>query len=82
MADVLKATHFHSGVTLLHIISKVHEYTYIEKISQLCSSIPDHPSAIAQLDADTAVSRWSFESALRAAGSACEAVDKVMSGDF
>jgi len=28
------------------------------------------------------VSRWSFESALRAAGSACEAVDKVMAGDF
>lgn len=28
------------------------------------------------------MSRWSFEAALRAAGSVCEAVDKVMSGDF
>lgn len=53
----------------------------MESISQLCSSIPDHPNAIAHLDADTAVSRWSFEAALRAAGSVCEAVDKVVAGD-
>ncbi|KAL3936097.1 MAG: hypothetical protein SGBAC_008516 [Bacillariaceae sp.] len=63
-------------------VLKCHEYNYVESISQLCSSIPDHPSAIAHLDADTAMSRWSFEAALRAAGSVCEAVDKVMSGDF
>ncbi|CAJ1953488.1 unnamed protein product [Cylindrotheca closterium] len=63
-------------------VLKCHEYNYVESISQLCSSIPDHPSAIAHLDADTAMSRWSFESALRAAGSVCEAVDKVMSGEF
>ena len=54
----------------------------MEKISNLCLSIPDHPNAITNLDADTAVSRWSFEAALRAAGSVCEAVDKVVSGDF
>lgn len=48
----------------------------------MCSSIPDHPSAIAHLDADTTMSRWSFEAALRAAGSVCEAVDKVVAGDF
>jgi len=63
-------------------VLKCHEYNYVESISQLCSSIPDHPSAIAHLDADTAMSRWSFEAALRAAGSVCEAVDKVMSGDY
>ena len=34
------------------------------------------------MDADTVVSRWSFEAALRAAGSVCEAVDEVVSGDF
>jgi acetoin utilization deacetylase AcuC-like enzyme/ankyrin repeat protein len=62
-------------------VLKCHEYEYIEKISELCLSIPDHPLAIAHLDADTAVSRWSFESALRAAGSVCEAVDKVVNGD-
>jgi len=63
-------------------VLKVHEYSYVEHISQLCSSLPDHPKAIASLDADTAVSRWSFEAAMRAAGGLCEAVDKVMSGDF
>lgn len=62
-------------------ILKCHEYSYVETISQMCSSIPDHPSAVANLDADTTMSRWSFEAALRAAGSVCEAVDKVVSGD-
>lgn len=62
-------------------VLRVHEYSYIERISQLCASIPDHPSAVSSLDPDTAVSRWSFEAALRAAGSVCEAVDKIMVGD-
>jgi len=62
-------------------VLKCHEYSYVETISQMCSSIPDHPSAIAHLDADTTLSRWSFESALRAAGSVCEAVDRVVAGD-
>lgn len=63
-------------------VLKIHEYPYVESISQMCSSIPDHPSAIANLDADTAVSRWTFEAALRAAGGVCEAVDRVVAGDF
>lgn len=63
-------------------VLKVHEYNYVERISELCSSIPDHPNAIAHLDADTALSRWSFEAAMRAAGSVCDAIDKVVSGDF
>jgi acetoin utilization deacetylase AcuC-like enzyme len=61
--------------------AQVHDYQYVERISRLTSSIPDHPSAVAQLDGDTTVSRWSFEAALRAAGSVCEAVDKVVSGE-
>eukprot|EP00956_Cyclotella_meneghiniana_P019953 scaffold34694_cov37-Cyclotella_meneghiniana.AAC.2 len=63
-------------------ILKVHEYTYIEKTSQLCAATPDHPNAIQTLDADTTVSHWSFEAAMRAAGSVCEAVDRVMSDEF
>ncbi|KAG7368554.1 histone deacetylase superfamily protein [Nitzschia inconspicua] len=63
-------------------VLKCHEYSYVETISQMCSVIPDHPSAVAHLDADTTMSRWTFEAALRAAGSVCEAVDKVMLGDF
>lgn len=45
------------------------------------ASIPDHPSGIAHLDGDTAISRWSFEAAMRAAGSICEAIDRVVAGD-
>lgn len=63
-------------------VLKVHEYPYIERTSKLCAATPDHPRAIQTLDADTTVSHWSFEAALRAAGSVCEAVDKVMAGDF
>jgi acetoin utilization deacetylase AcuC-like enzyme/ankyrin repeat protein len=63
-------------------VLKVHEYPYIERMSKLCSATPDHPRAIQTLDADTTVSHWSFEAALRAAGSVCEAVDRVVSGDF
>jgi len=63
-------------------VLKCHEYNYVETISQMCSSIPDHPAAVAHLDADTTMSRWTFEAALRAAGSVCEAVDKVVQGDF
>ena len=62
-------------------VLKCHDYNYVESISQLCNSIQDHPSAVAHLDADTAVSRWSFEAAMHAAGSVCEAVDKVMAGE-
>jgi len=63
-------------------VLKVHEYSYIEKISHICSALPDHPSSIAQIDPDTAVSHWSFEAAMRAAGAVCEAVDRVMAGDY
>ena len=63
-------------------VLKIHEYKYVEQISQVCNEIPDHPNAIAHLDSDTGISRWSFEAAMRAAGSVCEAVDRIMAGDF
>eukprot|EP00522_Entomoneis_paludosa_P010281 CAMPEP_0172442002 /NCGR_PEP_ID=MMETSP1065-20121228/2480_1 /TAXON_ID=265537 /ORGANISM="Amphiprora paludosa, Strain CCMP125" /LENGTH=1034 /DNA_ID=CAMNT_0013191647 /DNA_START=121 /DNA_END=3225 /DNA_ORIENTATION=+ len=63
-------------------ILKVHEYTYVESISNMAASIPDHPGAIAHLDPDTTVSRWSFEAAMRASGSVCQAVDLVLSGEY
>ena len=62
-------------------VLKVHEYAYVEKISEMASQIPDHPSANAHVDPDTTISRWSFEAAMRAAGSICEAVDMVVSGE-
>lgn len=71
----------HARRAAISDVLKCHEYEYVEKISHLCSAIPDHPATVAHLDPDTAVSRWSFEAALRAAGSVCEAVDKVVNGD-
>lgn len=53
----------------------------MERVSLVTQSIPDHPNAIAHLDGDTAISRWSFEAALRAAGALCEAVDRVVAED-
>ena len=64
-----------------YLYFQVHEYTYVERVSMIASQIPDHPSALAHLDGDTAISRWSFEAAMRAAGSICEAVDYVVEGD-
>ena len=46
-------------------VLKVHEYSYGEKLTQLCMTIPDHNAAIASLDADIAVSCMSFEAAMR-----------------
>jgi acetoin utilization deacetylase AcuC-like enzyme len=47
----------------------------------ITQALPDIPNAIAHLDGDTAISRWSFEAALRAAGALCEAVDRVVAGE-
>jgi acetoin utilization deacetylase AcuC-like enzyme len=54
---------------------------YVEKVTMMTAAIPDHPNAIAHLDGDTAISKWSFEAAMRAAGSVCEAVDQVLAED-
>lgn len=63
-------------------VLKIHEYTYIENIQRLCNLIPNNPHCIGHLDGDTGISRWSFEAALRAAGSVCDAVDRIMAGDY
>lgn len=63
-------------------VLKIHDYNYVENIQRLCNLIPNNPRCLAHLDGDTAISHWSFEAALRAAGSVCEAVDKIMAGDY
>jgi acetoin utilization deacetylase AcuC-like enzyme/ankyrin repeat protein len=78
--DGCKWNHSCRRVAMTDVL-KVHEYSYVEKISHLCAQLPDHPMSIANLDADTALSRWSFEAAMRAAGSVCDAIDSIMAGD-
>lgn len=61
-------------------VLRVHEWSYLNRIRTICESLPALPTALGRLDADTAVSRWSYQAALRAAGAACKAVDAVVSG--
>lgn len=49
-------------------------------LQAVCHSIPDDAAAIGHLDSDTALSRWTFQAALAAAGACCHAVDCIMSG--
>lgn len=43
---------------------------------RLCTTIPNRPNELKQLDGDTAVSHNSFEAAMRAAGAVCDAIDR------
>lgn len=65
-------------------VLRVHEWSHIRRVQYVCSGCdedPDEqPGGMAHLDGDTAISKHSFEAALRGAGSVCEAVDMVMSG--
>jgi hypothetical protein len=54
-------------------LMRVHDFDYLRRIESVCTRLPPGPYAIGHLDGDTAVSRESWEAALRAAGavSAC-----------
>lgn len=62
-------------------ILRVHEWNYVRGLQAACASIPDLPSCIGRLDGDTAISHRTFLAARVAAGSVCEAVDKVVAGE-
>ena len=49
-------------------------------LQRLCSSLPDDPSAIGQLDPDTALSRGTWRAALAGVGACCHAIDSIMAG--
>ncbi|ETV65674.1 hypothetical protein H257_17669 [Aphanomyces astaci] len=90
---ILRTAEFKSSpVTWSHDIPKadiadvlrIHDVAYVEKLKTLCGRVPiDVPAEELSaycLDADTALSRDSYEAALRAAGNVCAAVDKVVAG--
>ena len=56
-------------------ILRVHEYQYIQKLKSFCQTLG--PTEIGELDGDTTISRQSYEAARVAAGSVCDAIDKV-----
>lgn len=49
-------------------LMRVHDFDYLQRIEAVCARLPPSPYAIGHLDGDTAVSRESWEAALRAAG--------------
>ena len=49
-------------------LMRVHDFDYLRRIEAVCARLPPSPYAIGHLDGDTAVSRESWEAALRAAG--------------
>lgn len=65
-------------------VLRVHEWSHVRKVQYVCDGCTDDADhsvgGMAHLDGDTAISKLSFEAALRGAGSVCEAVDLVMSG--
>lgn len=63
-------------------VLRVHEWSYVKKVKALCEGLtpdPEESEGMHNLDGDTAVSRYTYDAALSAAGSVCVAVDKVVS---
>mmetsp|Transcript_5861 Transcript_5861/g.20432 ORF Transcript_5861/g.20432 Transcript_5861/m.20432 type:complete len:800 (+) Transcript_5861:169-2568(+) len=59
-------------------VLRVHEWTYVKSVKDLCLSLPS--GDLGHLDSDTVVSKGSYQAALHAAGAVCEAIDAVISG--
>jgi len=56
-------------------LARVHSPSHVERIREFAEN------GGGRIEADTVVSRKSFDVALRAAGTACDAVDRVLKGD-
>ncbi|CAN0047760.1 unnamed protein product, partial [Heterosigma akashiwo] len=67
-------------------VLRCHDYAYVERVRRVCRRLAaggvggGGGARIAHLDGDTAISHLSYEAALRAAGAAVEAVDRVVAG--
>lgn len=64
-------------------VLRVHEWSYVRKLQHTTEQLASDPftsAGIGQLDGDTTLSSKSFDAALFAAGSVCQAVDQLMEG--
>lgn len=66
-------------------ILRVHEFSYIDHIKGLCSSIPEHSTGteldtLLKLDRDTFISHESYNAATKGAGVVLAAIDAIMKG--
>ena len=60
-------------------VLRVHEYSYVAKLEQLCRGLQGSET-IGHVDPDTTISALSYEAAMHAAGAVCAAVDSVCTG--
>lgn len=60
-------------------LARVHTHRHIEAIRSFCGECP--PGRVRYLDADTYVTRGSFDAALYAAGAASQAVERALEGE-
>jgi acetoin utilization deacetylase AcuC-like enzyme len=64
-------------------VLRVHEWSHVRLLQSRCEVLAEDPESslgIGQLDGDTTISKQTYKAALHAAGSVCQAVDMVMSG--
>jgi len=59
-------------------VLRCHEWPYLLRLQRCVQGVPDAPGVVGSLDGDTDVSAGSLQAALAAAGSVCEAVDRVL----
>jgi len=59
-------------------ILRVHDYSYVNKLQKFTDQLSEDD--IGELDGDTSISGLSFEAAMFAAGSVCDAIDAVCAG--
>ena len=61
-------------------IVRVHDYRYVKKICEISQNAGLKEDGVMSLDSDTALSKFSYDAARRAAGATCKAIDHVISG--
>eukprot|EP00958_Prasinococcus_capsulatus_P001345 scaffold115_cov304-Prasinococcus_capsulatus_cf.AAC.39 len=63
-------------------VLRVHEFSYVKQVQLHCAALGRSmdPEATGHLDGDTSISMGTFNAAMYAAGSVCQAVDYVMEG--
>ncbi len=62
-------------------VLKVHDWSYVQRIRNICERLPKEES-LARLDGDTTISKESYNAAMLAAGSLCDAIDNVIKGTY
>lgn len=85
-SDISRSVKWIDSTSLAPIsdVLRVHEWMYARKVQERCSQIgidPEQEDGLDSLDADTSISRGTFNAALGALGAVCRAIDEVVMGN-